>query len=189
MVRVLGVITFIGFVCLWFKTDGTDDRINDNVLAGRSVRELPGGLSKGIAHNIELPPNGNDNDLLAAPNNNLNFGSREKIVKHVESKVNNFNLSPQFHNKAVKISSYDGLEKKVIGGNVASSQERARALAMFAADDEKIVPGLGAMGKAVQLSGAEASHAEEVIKVEAFNKVLSDKISVNRTVPDSRDPM
>ncbi|QQP35687.1 Polypeptide N-acetylgalactosaminyltransferase, partial [Caligus rogercresseyi] len=40
----------------------------------------------------------------------------------------------------------------------------------------------------VELSGEEAALAEEIIQKEAFNRIASDKISVHRSVPDTRDP-
>ncbi|XP_046388816.1 polypeptide N-acetylgalactosaminyltransferase 1 isoform X2 [Ischnura elegans] len=60
----------------------------------------------------------------------------------------------------------------------------------FIADTEsKIIPGLGDDGVAVHLEGEEAKLAEKVMKKEAFNIILSDKISLTRSVPDSRDPL
>ncbi|XP_037069452.1 polypeptide N-acetylgalactosaminyltransferase 1-like isoform X2 [Pollicipes pollicipes] len=56
-------------------------------------------------------------------------------------------------------------------------------------DLKKIVPGLGADGEPAHLSGAEEAHAEELMKKEAFNIVLSDKISPNRSVPDARSKL
>ena len=76
--------------------------------------------------------------------------------------------------------------KALLGSDI---EERLRAEKLFAADDAMIVPGLGEGGRSVQLRGAEAEQANEVMKVEAFNRVLSDKISYNRSVPDSRDPL
>ncbi|MPC10987.1 N-acetylgalactosaminyltransferase 6 [Portunus trituberculatus] len=67
--------------------------------------------------------------------------------------------------------------------------ERMRAEMWFLEDERKVVRGMGEGGKLVKLSGEEGKLAEEVMKKEAFNLILSDKISVNRTVPDSRDPL
>ena len=57
----------------------------------------------------------------------------------------------------------------------------------FAADEAKIVPGLGEKGEPVILQGREASLGEEIMKTEAFNLIVSDKISYTRQVPDTRD--
>lgn len=57
----------------------------------------------------------------------------------------------------------------------------------FARDLAKIVPGLGEMGEPVVLTGHEATQAEAVLKKEAFNLVVSDKISYTREIPDTRD--
>ena len=57
----------------------------------------------------------------------------------------------------------------------------------FAEDEAKIVPGLGEMGEPVILGGREASLGENIMKTEAFNLVVSDKISYTREVPDTRD--
>jgi hypothetical protein len=58
----------------------------------------------------------------------------------------------------------------------------------FKVDEAKIVPGLGENGAPVVLEGAENSEAETRMRTEAFNIVASDKISLHRTVPDTRDP-
>jgi hypothetical protein len=47
---------------------------------------------------------------------------------------------------------------------------------------------LGDNGVAVILQGEEAKQAEELMKVEAFNMVLSDKIPYSRKLPDARTP-
>jgi len=57
----------------------------------------------------------------------------------------------------------------------------------FSQDMAKIVPGLGEGGEPVVLTGHEATQAEAVLKKEAFNLVVSDKISYTRQVPDTRD--
>jgi len=57
----------------------------------------------------------------------------------------------------------------------------------FARDLAKIVPGLGEGGEPVVLTGHDADRAEAVLKKEAFNLIVSDKISYTRKVPDTRD--
>lgn len=59
----------------------------------------------------------------------------------------------------------------------------------FAADDAKVVPGLGENGEPVHLQGEEAGQASLIMAKEAFNLVASDKISLHRVVPDTRDPL
>lgn len=59
----------------------------------------------------------------------------------------------------------------------------------IAADLKKIEREIGADGKAVRLVGTELKEAEEVMKKEAFNLLVSDRIPYNRTLPDVRDSM
>jgi len=78
----------------------------------------------------------------------------------------------------------------VVGGRELfndDDQHRAAVHDEFAIDLANIVPGLGEGGEPVVLSGHEATQAEAVIKKEAFNLVVSDKISYTREVPDTRD--
>ena len=49
------------------------------------------------------------------------------------------------------------------------------------------MPGLGEMGEPVILEGREADLGENIMKTEAFNLIVSDKISYTREVPDTRD--
>ena len=58
----------------------------------------------------------------------------------------------------------------------------------FKADDDKVVIGAGENGAPVQLYGQEKIVAEKLMSTEAFNIIASDKISMHRTVPDTRDP-
>jgi hypothetical protein len=57
---------------------------------------------------------------------------------------------------------------------------------MLAQDAARIVPGLGNDGVGVTLEGEEKELADEMMAKEAFNIVLSNKIALNRTVPDPR---
>jgi polypeptide N-acetylgalactosaminyltransferase len=77
----------------------------------------------------------------------------------------------------------------VVGGlDLFDDEKLDGAYDEFAADDAKIVPGLGEFGEPVKLSGEEEVLAKAVMEKEAFNLVASDKISLHRTVPDTRDP-
>lgn len=55
-------------------------------------------------------------------------------------------------------------------------------------DEAKKVPGLGDDGVPVILQGEEMKRAEELMKVEAFNILLSDRIPYSRKLPDARNP-
>lgn len=55
-------------------------------------------------------------------------------------------------------------------------------------DEAKKVPGLGDDGVPVILQGEDAKRAEELMKVEAFNILLSDRIPYSRKLPDARNP-
>ena len=63
------------------------------------------------------------------------------------------------------------------------------AFKMDPLDAMDVVDGLGEGGLPATLSPSEQKHAERVMKKEAFNVVLSNKISLHRTVPDTRDPL
>jgi hypothetical protein len=76
-----------------------------------------------------------------------------------------------------------GLELKAVSSHIQDQYE-----AQIREDESKKVPGLGDNGEAVTLQGEEAKEAEELMKMEAFNRVLSDKISYSRKVPDARNP-
>lgn len=56
-------------------------------------------------------------------------------------------------------------------------------------DEKKIKHNMGHMGKAVKLSGKEQAKADEIMKKEAFNLLISDQIPYNRSLPDVRDPL
>jgi hypothetical protein len=60
--------------------------------------------------------------------------------------------------------------------------------ALIRQDEAKKVPGLGDEGVPVVLQGEEVKRAEELMKVEAFNILLSDRIPYSRKLPDARNP-
>lgn len=60
--------------------------------------------------------------------------------------------------------------------------------ALIRLDEAKKVPGMGDDGVPVILQGEEAKRAEELMKVEAFNILLSDRIPYSRKLPDARNP-
>lgn len=60
--------------------------------------------------------------------------------------------------------------------------------ALIRQDEAKKFPGLGDDGVPVILQGEEAKRAEELMKVEAFNILLSDRIPYSRKLPDARNP-
>lgn len=51
-----------------------------------------------------------------------------------------------------------------------------------------VTPGLGEGGAPVHLSKQEQKLADEIFNTAAFNVYLSDRISLNRSVPDPRNP-
>ena len=53
-------------------------------------------------------------------------------------------------------------------------------------DAEKRQKGVGEQGKPAYLSPSEDAKKEELYKVNGFNGHLSDKIALNRSVPDIR---
>lgn len=58
----------------------------------------------------------------------------------------------------------------------------------FSIPQLKVTPGLGEKGAAVILPKDEQKLADKVFKEAAFNVYLSDRISPNRSIPDSRNP-
>jgi hypothetical protein len=77
----------------------------------------------------------------------------------------------------------------VVGGaDLYSGEKLDASYDEFVVDEAKVVPGLGEYGEPVKLSPTEEILAKQVMEKEAFNLVASDKISLRRKVPDTRDP-
>lgn len=163
--KMLAFCTFLGFVGLWYKADDPGiDTQPDLMPRKESNQDGPNQIPDHESVKFHRP---DPLDPLAAPVLPLN---------------NRIDQAPPVEPP--------GIAAPVI--NVPSPvdhAERMRAELMFAEDERKVVRGLGEVGKSVKLSGEEEKVAQEVMKKEAFNLVLSDKISVNRSVPDSRDPL
>lgn len=57
-------------------------------------------------------------------------------------------------------------------------------------DEDNIIPGLGDHGDPVKVVPyTSEEEIEKCMKKEAFNKILSDKISLTRKIPDARHPL
>ncbi|XP_050693261.1 probable N-acetylgalactosaminyltransferase 9 isoform X2 [Eriocheir sinensis] len=163
--KMLAFCTFLGFVGLWYKADDPGIDTQPDLMPRKdSNQDGPNQIPDHESAKFHRP---DPLDPLAAPV--LPINNRIDQAPPVEPPgipAPNINVpSPVDH------------------------AERIRAELMFAEDERKVVRGLGEAGKSVKLSGEEEKVAQEVMKKEAFNLVLSDKISVNRSVPDSRDPL
>ncbi|XP_011301434.1 polypeptide N-acetylgalactosaminyltransferase 1 [Fopius arisanus] len=55
--------------------------------------------------------------------------------------------------------------------------------------EAQIIPGLGENGRPANLYGKEKLEAQKVLEEKALNILLSDRISLSRSLPDVRDPL
>lgn len=55
-------------------------------------------------------------------------------------------------------------------------------------DLKRVKPGLGEKGEKATVPSYQKSVADNIMKKEAFNRLLSEMISPNRSVPDTREP-
>lgn len=92
-------------------------------------------------------------------------------------------IAPIVVNEPTEISDFDEDDD-----GVTSVRWNAEMEALLKQDEQKIVAGLGDNGEAVSLTGLEAVKAKEIMKKEAFNLILSNKIAYNRTIIDARHP-
>ncbi|XP_037792932.1 N-acetylgalactosaminyltransferase 6-like [Penaeus monodon] len=176
--KILAFCTFIGFVGLWFKNDPLVGE-EDELLVGRAK-----GLDGGPNHIPALDKSKTHRPLgqVAQPDDQilrLDDLPDHEPVREIRVPAPGVAKDPQFQAPARH-------------RNLPSNEdmiERMKADRMFAEDEAKVVRGLGEGGRPVRLTGEEGRRAEDVLKKEAFNLVASDKISLNRSVPDSRDPL
>lgn len=171
--KMLAFCTFLGFVGLWYKADDPEIDTPADLMPRKDGNQI--GLNHIPDPDIAKFHRPDDlQDPLAAPVNPVLNGIESPVeAPGIPAPI----LQPHFK------------QPNVPPRPAEDHAERMRAEMMFVADERRVVKGLGENGKAVKLSGKELLEAEEVQKKEAFNLVLSDKISVNRSVPDSRDPL
>lgn len=73
--------------------------------------------------------------------------------------------------------------------NELSKRElEARYELLIKADEDKVIAGLGEHGREGKLPGVTEEIISKIVKIEAFNKLLSDHISYTRKIPDARFP-
>lgn len=121
-------------------------------------------------------------DEMPAQDLRSRASSRGAVTRRKQNTLNGVdipNKGPGVHLEWVAIG---GLEMFHAGTELGGAHDE------FSKDLAKIVPGLGEGGEPVVLSGREAETGEAVMKKEAFNLIVSDKVSYTRNVPDTRDP-
>ncbi|CAL4066688.1 unnamed protein product, partial [Meganyctiphanes norvegica] len=177
ILKILAFCTFLGFVCLWFKSDNIEGDPDID------TRENPIHGINSINKHKDL------NKEIAEPN------LKNQIIKidNIEEHKPVLELNP-VDPQEVRIAKpeVDVAQNPVVRPRIPSNDdvmERLKAQKLFAEDEKKIVPGLGEMGKPVRMTGEEGVLADEIMKKEAFNLLASDKIALNRSIPDSRDSL
>nr|XP_045599384.1 polypeptide N-acetylgalactosaminyltransferase 1-like isoform X4 [Procambarus clarkii] len=175
--KVLAFCTFIGFVGLWFKNDD-DVNLDNEGLALRNFHKDPNDIPV-----LDRSKTNKPLAQVAQPDNQILHVN--EVEPHAPAREIRLPPPKVPHN----LQDFKPPERKHHLPNKNEMLEKLKADRWFLEDEIKVVKGLGEMGKPVQLSGEEGRLAEEVMKKEAFNLIVSDKISLNRTVPDSRDSL
>ncbi|XP_071546365.1 polypeptide N-acetylgalactosaminyltransferase 1 isoform X3 [Panulirus ornatus] len=172
--KMLGFCTFIGFIGLWFKNDVPEVDSGEFSLR-KDQKEGPNHIP-----NVDESKSHKPVAQLAQPVEQIVHINNEE--EHAPSQA--IRLPPP------QLPQAQNLEppKQHIPSD-EEKMEKMKANRWFAEDEMKVVRGLGEGGKVVRLTGDEGRLAEEIMKKEAFNLIVSDKISLNRSVPDSRDPL
>lgn len=180
--KMLAFCTFLGFVGLWFKNDDPGIDTPEVGLRKDGHRDGPnhirGGLDKSRTNNPVAQvagPEGQDHNNQII---HINDEAERLPLPNLPPNPQPFE-PPQLQNAAPppRLPSNEDVREKM------------KAERWFQEDERKVVPGLGEGGKAVRLTGEDGRRAQEIIKKEAFNLIASDKISLNRSVPDSRDSL
>ncbi|XP_076361409.1 polypeptide N-acetylgalactosaminyltransferase 1-like [Tachypleus tridentatus] len=147
-------------------------------------------------------PENRQNPQIAVSINDLNMQIQEPILK--EKNYNDYSanlkgvLPPPLpaeltrqsdksgEKNDIKIIHEDGVEKPQHFEDVKSKVEVEKVY-----DDGimKVIPGLGEQGRPVFLNESEQTLADDLFRSAAFNIYLSDRISLNRSLPDARHPM
>ncbi|KAB7507097.1 putative N-acetylgalactosaminyltransferase 9 [Armadillidium nasatum] len=159
LIRILAVVAFLCFVGLWFKSD--------NVPEGSSLHSED---EVHLERNVDSLSNLGD----------VKFGKDEKpLDEPPRHQVVERTFDVKGENDGRELTKHLPTNEDLI--------ERMRAERIIGKDERKVVPGLGEGGQPVKVTGVEKRSVEEIMKKEAFNLFASDKISLNRTVPDTRD--
>ncbi|KAL7647433.1 UNVERIFIED_CONTAM: hypothetical protein RMT77_001029 [Armadillidium vulgare] len=157
LIRILAIVAFLCFVGLWFKSD--------NVPEGSSLHsEDYAERNVDSLSNLGVVKFGKDEKPLDEP-------PRHQLVERASD--------VKGENDGRELTKHLPTNEDLI--------ERMRAERIIGKDERKVVPGLGEGGQPVKITGVEKRSVEEIMKKEAFNLFASDKISLNRTVPDTRD--
>lgn len=159
----------------------------------RKVKEYPDFDYKYELKRRKPPPEIDLADILAA----------EDPLKHNppgEIEINIENMKPPAKPKTVqnrrRSETLNGVRLSslhdqfdVVGGlDLFTSEQLDNGYDEFKEDEDKVVIGEGEGGLPVNLSPEESKLGEKIMAKEAFNLVASDKMSLHRSVPDTRDP-
>lgn len=185
LLKLLAVFCFVMTLLLWSKSQVKPEGGNTNSIEG--FEKLVGGGDPSTRFHREAnksPPishqNSAENQVGARPDVMPSFDQEKEAEirrKVLEENMDEF-LEPVLRD--VKYTEIDLNAKKV---------------AIFDDYDEEIVddlkrvkPGLGEKGEKANVPSYQKAVADNIMKKEAFNRLLSEMISPNRSVPDTREP-
>ncbi|XP_013771905.1 polypeptide N-acetylgalactosaminyltransferase 1-like [Limulus polyphemus] len=209
-------LIFIAFitlgVVLWYKhmyklrsTPGSESNSKQDANAFLTKQEIPldfitiekNEQSQKVVRINPFQPESLQNPQSAVNINGLNMQIQEPILK--EKNYNDYSanlkgvLPPPLPAELMRQSDKNGKKNDIerIDEERVSMNVKPKVKVEKVYDDGimKVIPGLGEQGRPVFLNESEQTLADDLFRSAAFNIYLSDRISLNRSLPDARHPM
>lgn len=180
LLKLLAVFCFVMTLLLWSKSSQLKPEGGGNSIEGAD--KLVGDPSPHFNRDLNKSPHQNsaENQVGPKPDVQPSFDVEKEAEirrKVLEENMDEF-LEPVLRDvkyteidlNAKKASSFDDYDEEIVD------------------DIKRVKAGLGEKGEKANVPSYQKAVADSIMKKEAFNRLLSEMISPNRSVPDTREP-
>ncbi|PRD36889.1 UNVERIFIED_CONTAM: hypothetical protein NCL1_07192 [Trichonephila clavipes] len=158
------------------------------VLLWLYIRNLPDKQSVNAVYHLKEFPNSKDIYVKNKLNNNAYLKDALKSNIFVSKRESIFRNPALLHKLKAKTSNVPMQKISKDDSHLISNRVSIKQSPDFHVPQLRVTPGLGENGEPVILPKDEQILADKLFNEAAFNVYLSDRISPNRSVPDSRNP-
>lgn len=117
-----------------------------------------------------------------------NYGAKDHAIRNTRRNPTTFLPNAKLRDELEFILSKKDVNFSILDSALSEQERHARYEALIKQDEDRIMPGLCEHGREGTLPGITEDEIAEVVKIAAFNKILSDHVSFTRKIPDARFP-
>lgn len=116
------------------------------------------------------------------------YGRKDHAIRNTRRSPTTFLPNSQLREELEFILNKTDINFAVPDNQLSEQDLERRYEGLIKEDEDKIIPGLCEHGRDGKLPGITEEEIKKVVKIAAFNKILSDHVSYTRKIPDARFP-